>query len=309
MSGVLLSSNFVERTLYIQNRPDLAVRFSLVFLTVLAILLFVFARRGLLNGFTVFLIAALAWICAGGFVRREFLGRDTGESFLRVEPRYWSEHWNYARWVLVTALVFQLTTQAFYWLVAGILSVKEVASLRAIYLLVGPIDQVMIAMSLLFLPLMAFRFAAKQDERLILLWKGYGLAALLITGSFATFICVVGTPIIHILYAGKFDDVTGVLKTLAFLPLTMSIGNGANAALKSIERPQAVFWGYVAGGSATFILGMPMVKYFGLQGAAYGMLISAAVYTVTLLTELLLAIHPKINGVRTFSVSKVISQA
>jgi len=39
--------------------------------------------------------------------------------FLQLEPDYWREHWKYAKWVLATAAVFQLTTQGYYWLLAS----------------------------------------------------------------------------------------------------------------------------------------------------------------------------------------------
>lgn len=300
--SLLLSASFVRQTLYIRRRPDLAARFSLVFFVVLAILLWLFTRTGRLSGFTTFIIVGLAWICAGLFYRRDLPGESPGQNFMGLEPRYWTEHWKYCRWVLVTGLVFQLTNQAFYWLVGGLLSAAEVANLRAIYLVVAPVDQLFIAMATLVLPIMAFRYAARQTGQLISLWKTYGVANVLITGCFAALLYAVGRPVIHVLYRGRFDDASVLLPTLAFLPLAMGIGNTANAALKSIEKPNLVFYGYVASGAATFLAGIPLVMYRGLRGAAYGMVLSAAVYTVTLLVALFLSIHPTINGVRVLAV-------
>ena len=62
----------------------------------------------------------------------------------------------------------------------------------------------------------------------------------------------------------------------------MGIGNTVNAALKALEKPSSVFWAYVGSGVATIVVGLPLVIYFGLRGAVYGMLISAAVYSATL---------------------------
>ena len=120
-------------------------------------------RFGLLNGLSAFLIVALAWGIAGLFVLRERPGRIDSvrrPDFLLAEPGYWPEHWKYSRWVLVTALVFQFTTQAYFWMVAGVLSVKDVAELRAMYNLVLPVEQGFVAITLLVLPQMALRFAA-----------------------------------------------------------------------------------------------------------------------------------------------------
>ena len=131
--GILLTALFVRRTLYMRRRPDLAARFSVAYFVLCASLLWLCLRFEILNGFYAFAIAAAAWSVAATFVARELPERAAGPGFLELEPGYWTEHWKYSRWVLVTAFVFQLTTQAYYWLAAGYLSVKEVADLRAMY--------------------------------------------------------------------------------------------------------------------------------------------------------------------------------
>jgi O-antigen/teichoic acid export membrane protein len=300
--GFLLSASFVRDVFYIRRRPDLAARFSFIFFAVLVVLLWAFTWSGLLSGFMTFISVGVAWVFAGLSHWRDLPATSSVDSFIGIEPTYWKEHWKYCRWVLVTGFVFQLTNQAFYWLVGGFLSAAAVANLRAMYLVVAPVDQLFIAMNSLVLPIMAFRYAAKQSGQLISLWKTYGIGYTVITGSFAGLAYAFGRPVIHVLYGGRFDDASVLLRTLAFLPLAMGIGNTANVALKSIEKPNLVFYGYVASGSATFLFGMPLVVYLGLRGAAYGMLLSASVYAAALLIALFLAIHPRINGVRVLAV-------
>ncbi len=82
--------------------------------------------------------------------------------FLEIEPGYWGEHWNYAQWALATASVFQFTTQGYYWLVAFFLSVKEVAELRATYLIVAPVEQAFVAISLIVLPGLCLHYVASR---------------------------------------------------------------------------------------------------------------------------------------------------
>lgn len=281
--GFLLTGSFVRRTFYIRCRPDLAVRFSLAFFATCAGLLWMAIRVGVLSGFTVFAIAAVAWMVAGVFLARELPGSGAGNvSFTAGEPGYWSEHWRYSRWVLVTALVFQLTNQMYYWLSAGILSVKETGDLRAMVNLVGPVDQVLIAMSFLVLPMMSRRAAARGVAGVLPAWKAYCAGSLVVTGGFAACVNLFGKPAMHILYAGKFDDVAPLLGMLALLPVVMAIGNSMNAAFKAIEKPKLVFYAYVCGGSTTVLLGAPLVTHFGLRGVVYGLLLSAAAYTVSL---------------------------
>jgi O-antigen/teichoic acid export membrane protein len=81
--------------------------------------------------------------------------------------------------------VFQFATQGYYWLLAGFLSVKEVGELRALYLLVGPVEQVLVAISFIVLPALAAHYAAKRIGSLLSLWKRYVLATIGLTGLFA----------------------------------------------------------------------------------------------------------------------------
>src|SRR5215472_5584753 len=280
--GVLLTASFLRRTFYMERRPQLAARFSTAFFFIEVALLWLLLRANSLDGFWAFAIAALAWSASGVLIAREFPGKASDKNFLEVEPRYWSEHWKYSRWVLVTALVFQFLTQGYYWLAAAILSVKETGELRALNNLVLPLDQVFTALTLLILPTLSLRFASQRLGGLVPLWKRYCVGWLVVTGSFAAFLLLFGKPAMHVLYAGRFDDVAALLPALAFLPVVMGVGNTINAALKAMEKPQAVFYAYVASAAATLLIGLPLIQRFAVRGAVFGMLFSAAAYTTAL---------------------------
>jgi O-antigen/teichoic acid export membrane protein len=285
---ILLSALFIRRTLYLRRRPELAARFSVVSFVALVLLLAMTTKAGLLTGFSIFLISALAWIVAGLILLRELPGVAGTKAFTDNTPGHWTEHWKYARWVLVTAFVFQLTNQAYYWFLAGFISVKQVAELRAMYLLLGPVDQILIAIDLLILPVMAYRFASRQDKKLVSLWWMFGAMTVAITLAYAACMWIFGGRLMHLLYKGKFDDVSTLLAAFALLPVIMGIGNSLNVALKSMERPDSVFFAYFASGLATAVWGTVLVRHLGLRGAVYGMLISAGVYTLVMLVGLLL---------------------
>ena len=281
-SGILLTAALVRRMLYVQRQPRIAAKFSLVFFLTLLMLLGLTMRAGLLNGLSVFLMLAVAWIVGGVFIRGQLPRRISMAAFTDAQPNHRSEHWKYARWILATAFVFQLTSQGYYWVVAGFLSLREVAELRAIYMLVSPVDQVFSAITLLVLPMLAHRYAAKQVKDFFSLWKKYLSGFVLIGGSFVLLAVLFGNPLVHLVYGGKFDEVSTLLGTLAVLPLLMAIGNTMNAAMKSVERPNLVLYAYLASGATTFAAGIPLVMHFGVRGAVYGMLVSAGVYATTL---------------------------
>ena len=280
--GILLMAAFVRRTFYIRCRPDLAARFSAVFFFACTALLLIFSHARPLNGFSAFVIAASAWCIAGLALAGKWHAGTPEKSVADIEPQYWAEHWKYSRWVFVTALVFQLTGQAYYWLAAAFLSMKDVGELRAMYNLVTPVDQIFAAMILLILPMMSRRFASRRMTGLISLWRRYCLFTFLVTSGYAVFMNLFGRELLHLLYGGKFDDLTSFLGIMVLLPVVMGVGNTVNAALKASEKPQAVFAAYITSGAATFVLGLPLILHFGIRGALYGMLLSGAIYTTTL---------------------------
>jgi O-antigen/teichoic acid export membrane protein len=280
--GVLLTASFVRRTFYLQRRPDLAARFSLIFFLVCIFLLGVFVRIGRLDGFYAFVIVACAWIVAGLSLFSALPSRSRGLAFTSTEPGYWSEHWKYSRWVFVTALVFQFTTQGYYWLAAAFLSVKEVANLRAMYNVVTPVDQIFVATAMLMLPIMSSRYSSRHLEGLLGIWKRYALFSIVVTGSFALIVRFFGRAILHLFYGSRFDDTAALVGTFALFPVFMCIGNTINAALKAMEKPNIVFWAYLASGTTTLVLGLPLMIHFGLRGAVYGIISSAGSYTLAL---------------------------
>jgi O-antigen/teichoic acid export membrane protein len=239
----------------------------------------------------VFLIVAAGWSVGGVFVAKELPVLTSGEKFRNAQPNHWKDHWKYARWVMATAFVFQFTTQGYYWLVAGFLSLKEVAQLRVIYLLITPIDQVLGAVTLMVLPAMSFHFASRQMGSFLNFWQRYLGTTLAITILFAGAGCLIGHRVLHLVYGGKFDEVARLLSLLALLPIITGVGHTINAALKAMEKPQLVLYAYICAGLATLVGGVPLVGILGLRGAVLGMIFSGLVYSVALGVEFLPLAH------------------
>ncbi len=289
--GVLLSGLFLRRAFYIQRRAALAAKASLVFFLTVASGVWLATRAHILNSFSAFLVLGLGWIVAGAAFGRELAFGNPKQRFHELVPRYWQEHWKYTRWVLATAFVFQFATQGYYWLLAGLLSVKEVGELRAMYQLVGPVEQVLVAVSFIVLPALASHYAAKRMGSFLSLWKWYALATVGLTGLFALGVRILGRPAMHVLYAGKFDNLVPLLYLMSLSPLLVGTGNTMVNALNAIEKPKLAFYGFLCSAATTFGGGIPLVIRFGLRGAVYGMLLSGATYTVVMAIGFLLNVN------------------
>ena len=297
--GILLSGIFIRRVFYLERKTQYAARGSFTSFVTVAISLWCAARFHVLNDFWVFVILAFGWVVAGVDLKGKLPLRNRVPNFLDSEPNYWSEHWKYSKWVLTTAFVFQLTTQGYYWIVAGFVSVKEVAELRVMQMLVTPIDQVFIALSFLAVPALAGRHSSKQIRSFLTFTKRYVLLVIGTTSLFALVVRIVGRPVMHWLYAGKFDDLVPMLYIMAYLPLIMGIGNAMCNALSAAEKPKLVTVAYMSSGAVTLSAGIWLVVRYGLRGAVFGLLLSASAYTTALVLGFLVSFcrpaHPVIH--------------
>jgi len=289
--GVLLWGLFLRRVFYIQRQATLAAKTSLVFFVTVAGGLWLATKAHVLDGFWAFLVLALGWIIAGAAFGRKLAFGNLKQRFHELEPSYWREHWKYTRWVLATAFVYQFATQGYYWLLAGLLSATEVGELRAMYMLVAPVEQVLVAISFIVLPALASHYAAKRMENFLFLWKRNVLAVAGVTGLFAVGVRILGKPAMHILYAGKFDDLAPLLYVLALSPLLIGVGGTMMNGLNAAEKPKLVFYGFLCSAAATFLVGIPLVTHWGLRGATFGMLLSGATYAVAMTVGFLLNVQ------------------
>jgi O-antigen/teichoic acid export membrane protein len=291
----ILTGAFMRRSFYVVRRPAMAAQTSLVFFVLVAGLLWITAKTHTLNGFSVFLILAAAWAVAGMVVIGKLPSDRSELSFLAAEPHYWREHWGYTRWVLAQAFVYQFMHQGYYWLVAGFLSVKEVGELKAMYVLIAPVEQVIISLSFLFLPALCAKYASQNLGGFFSLWRRYALLEVGITLLFALGVRAIGGRVIHVLYAGKFDDLAPMLFLLALVPLTMALGNTMSDVIRAGEQPRLVFYSALSSALATFLIGLPLVGYLGLQGAVYGMVVSGATFTAALAVAFRLRVHKNVS--------------
>jgi glycosyltransferase involved in cell wall biosynthesis len=198
-------------------------------------------------------------------------------------PVILTQHWNYGRWVIGTSLVFWLSWQGYYFITAGILGIKEVASLRALQNFVLPLSQFITSLSLLAIPWASGKFAANDQKvfrravvRISLLFTAAGIV-------YFVFISVFGFWLVRHIYNGKYDQSSALLPMLALSGAFIAAAQGPNIALRAMRTPSDVFIGYSTSACFTLATGFALTRYWGLAGAAFGMAASSFCFLVTLI--------------------------
>lgn len=174
------------------------------------------------------------------------------------------EHWQYGRWAAATGIVIWLTAKFSFLLLPIWAGLEAAAAYRALINLIMPATHAYVAISSLLIPTLVRAREAGNFSRALLttltLIAGAMVANWLLLGFF-------GQPLIGWLYAGQYVEHSGLLWLVGSLPLLSGSVAVLGAALRALERPDHVFWAYVASTIAVVTIGVALVYVYGLTGA------------------------------------------
>ena len=273
-----------RRAAYLAFKPWWAARSAALYALVVFVLLIVAARLHWLSPLTAFLVQAIAAFAASVLLIvaiRPQLRVPTLNASLRSVVR---QHWEYGRWVVATGLVYWLAGAggAYYVLVAALLRMEDVAALRALQNFVQPVYQFITAMSLLVLPWAAARFAERGRAGFPRAIKGITLLFGAVAAAYLLVLVVFGDRLVGALYEGKYSHSAHLLPLVA-LPVVLSAASqGPVIALQAMREPREVFVSYSAAALATILIGLAFTYYWGLTGAALGILASMLVFSIVI---------------------------
>ena len=271
-----------RRAAYLELRPDVAVCGAAANTFTCVTLLFVFHARGWLSPFTAFVLQAIAGIVASAllicFIRPRFKLSWAGEPMCTLLK----QHWHYGRWVVVTAFVFWLAGDAYYLIIGSAASITDIAAFRAVQNFVRPVSQFIASINLLLVPWASARFA---DRAGLAFQRGIrNISMIFAAGAIIYLACLLlfGRWLTDALYGGKYTQFTYLIPFMALPILFSAMAEGPSVAVKAMQVPSEVFWGYTAAAIPTILLGMFLTRHWGLIGAALGLAGSSFAFWVVI---------------------------
>jgi O-antigen/teichoic acid export membrane protein len=272
--GVSISVPFIlffwlwRRAAYLRTQPNVAIRGAVVYAITTLVFVLVLEQLRLLSSFSAFAAQAVAGVAASLILIWNIRPRlsSAGYSLSSVFQR----HWNYGRWVAVSAFVFWMNGGAYYVIVGSMLGMRDVAGLRAIQNFVLPVNQFVAAVTLLLLPRAAESF---NSQNRVEFRRKIGLITLLFTGAATIYgIAVVafGHRLIEMVYGGRYTEYSYLLPWLALGVLLTAMAQGPMIAMQAMQVPAEIFKGYAIG-AATILLGIMLTRHYGLFGATLGL--------------------------------------
>jgi len=277
LAGLAIASPFLlllwltRRACYADLRPAWAVVGSALNLLAILAGLFLLWRAELLSTLTgLVLLGAAAGVAS--------LALTT----LHLRPRVWrfagnptpamvlGDHLRYGGWSTGTTLLSSLSLNLYFILLPLLMNLEAIATLRALYNLVVPVQQAINSLSPLLLVYMSRR-ATYSDLRKPTLRASilFGVGSAL----YFVFLVAFGKWVIFLLYAGKYSSVSGLLVFVGLYPLLTAQSVVFGSSLRSSLRVAEVFSSYFTATFIFLVLGIPSVVVLGLTGAVVGLLI------------------------------------
>ena len=261
---------------YAELKPHLGAVAGIFYFVGLLLSIYVLQMAGWLSPAT----AVVAMAIAGAFIAAgclfQLLGKnrpETADQDLQAEVI--TDHWSYGRWSALTAVVMWLPANVYYGLLPARFGLASAAELRALMNLIYPLLHTATAVNLLLIPVLVRRTqrlgapTVARTVRQMVLWL-VPLAAI-----YLVFLAMFSQPLLEFLYSGKYSQVSRwAVVCIGFTPITNGIAGLLGAGLRSLERPQLIFWSYGLASITAIAVGCPLTLRYGVSGAASSLLLT-----------------------------------
>jgi O-antigen/teichoic acid export membrane protein len=278
---VLLSWLF-RRIFYVEMKPRYASLTSVTYAVILLGSLALFHSRDMLYVGSGYWALGLAGSSATGVALLFLwkLGRNgIGENSTASRPGLGEVcrlHWNYGKWFFNSAAVNWLT-DIFYTPLLGTLSGLEAAgAYQAIQTLLQPVQQIRTAASTLLVPWFSSRVAQDMGKRNVHRagWL-LSLASVLLSGGYGLLLFLARRPLVRLVYQNEFYESYSWLIVLFVIgSLARSVVIGPSIMLRALSLSKYIFTAQAVSAFVTITVGILLVKYFGITGAAWGYFLS-----------------------------------
>lgn len=288
--GVALASPFVltfwlfRRVCYIKTVPDLALKAGVIYALSLTIGFIVIRYLELMSSFYAFVIITFASITSSltlWFMLKIQLARVLFDSDFGINTVLY-KNWFYGRWIVLVSIVNRFVSDIYLPLVGIFAGLEAAGAFRALQNLMLPIEQVLTAIGLLLLPIVAERARTKS----LIYVKKFSLKISILTviGTFIYIIVIIifARNIISLLYGNiYYIDFAWLIPYLGINTVITSSGIGIGIGLRALQKPESILWSALAGTSVTLSLGIFLVYILGIQGAAIGRLVASTMSFLT----------------------------
>jgi len=276
----LLSYWFFRRLCYIESSPFIAVIGSVLYSIILLISIYLANILNILSPSLAFFLMSISSLISSLFVWRLLIQRtrrDDKQEELNLLDII-REQWNYSKWVVGVAFFYWANTGLAILLVGVFLGVEQSGVYKGLQNLILPLQQIIAALSMLFLPW----FSSLEFE------DGKQKTSLLLVGSFfllSIFYCIpfvlLPNQLFNFIYGNSnLNEYSGNLIFFLFIGVLISVTSGLSLVLRAIKFPEAIFFANLFSAVYSITINVYLIYKLGMVGAILGMVASTVIVLV-----------------------------
>lgn len=270
-SPLILLGWFLRKACYVKKAPEIACTSGLIYIAAVAPCIWILTRTGTMNGVRAFAVMGLAAIPASLWIllrlgvpfRLPQLG-----SFLAELTR---QHYHYGKWALGAGAMRWVPFNVPLIALASSVSVSHSGALRALMTILMPPVQFFQAVNTMLIPFCAGRSRSKVAQ----LVTTAGGSETIVAIAYSVAMWIFSRPLLHFLYAGKYDSYASYLVPLSLLLLGEALAGVISSALRALELPKKVFAACFSGALLTG-LGIACLRPFEMKEAVWLIVVAYA---------------------------------
>ncbi len=235
----------VRRMCYVVQRPSIAVWAGVVYVALMVAGAFALHTKGWLGSGGAFVLMAAASVLAAFLPLRQLglLSRGIAGSPWKTVA---AENWNYGRWLVASAVLYPLSSQAQTYLAAGIMGLGAAGILRAMQIPALVMTQIVMAM------------------------------------LYELLLAIFAKPLEHILFGGKFAEYAWLIPVLGLVPVFTAFGVGFSMALRAVQKPHFDLIANAFAAPIGVLTAVLFIRLWGIGGAAFSLVAGSAAMGVVL---------------------------
>ncbi len=207
-------------------------------------------------------------------------GFSRGGSFIRMD-KVMSSHWHFGKWALAAAALSVAAGQIQILLTASMIDLEAAGALRAMQNFTLPLAQLITAISMMALPLLAADFGRGNLQSLRQKGIATSIILTMISIIYVLFVWWLAVPLVELLYGGKYNAYVWLIAPLGFVPIFMAIGTGYSIILRSIQKVHVYIVSGITVGTVGIVSSFYMIRTWGITGSVLSMILTYLVSFIT----------------------------
>ena len=190
--------------------------------------------------------------------------------------RFWKINWSIGKWLTGSNILFHLSTNIYPWLLLYITSKSDIAIYGVLMSVASLLNPLLTALSSYLLPIFVkvntnYELVKQHLNRWVIVF-GFMSMTLIVIGYFF------GQSIIDIIFGSKYNAL-GIIVVFPYLVQAINIiSQPFRIALNAIKRTDVNFWILIPRSLISILVGILMVRSYGIIGVFYTMVIENVFY-------------------------------